>query len=166
MWSGHHAIVRRAADERRPDTGLFAAFRSPEGDRLVLQENAFVERLLIGGLNYYLSDEDKAEYRRPHLEPGESRRPTLEWPRQLPGASQENHEIVRAYSAWLANSAGIPKLFFQTLPGAIFANRDLLDFAMSLPNQRVVTVYGPHLVHEVSPHAIGPRRMGGDVGMS
>lgn len=151
------AIIRRPADEWRPDTprGLFAAFRSPEGEQLVLQENAFVERLLIGSVNHYLTEEDKAEYRRPYREPGESRRPTLEWPRELPGASRENHEIARAYSAWLADSARVPKLFLHALPGAIFANKELLDFAMSLPNQKVVTVYGPHFVQEVSPHAIG-----------
>jgi haloalkane dehalogenase len=49
----------------------------------VLQENRFVESL-IGGLEYYLTDADIVEYRRPYLVPGESRRPTLTWPRELP----------------------------------------------------------------------------------
>jgi len=31
-----------------------------------------------------LSDEEMAEYRRPFAEPGEGRRPTLTWPRQIP----------------------------------------------------------------------------------
>ena len=31
-----------------------------------------------------LSDEEMAVYRKPYLEPGESRRPTLTWPRQIP----------------------------------------------------------------------------------
>ena len=52
-------------------------------------------------------------------------------------------------------STQIPKLFFHALPGAIFANKDLLEFALSLPSQKVVTVYGPHFVQEVSPYAIG-----------
>jgi len=61
----------------------FAILRSPQGEHLILVENGFVEGL-ISGLDLYLTAEDAAEYRRPFLEPGESRRPTLTWPREFP----------------------------------------------------------------------------------
>jgi haloalkane dehalogenase len=140
-----------------PTTGPFATFRSAAGERAVLDENMFVEQLLIGGLQYYLTEEDKAEYRRPYLKPGESRRPTLEWPRELPlgGQPADTAELVSAYTEWLRNDAGIPKLFVRATPGAIVANPAALEFVRGFKNQREVMVYGGHYVQEVSPAAIG-----------
>jgi haloalkane dehalogenase len=152
------AIVQPPAMPQVDDTGggFFARLRSPAGEQLVLEENMFVEQLFIGGLEHYLSEQDKAEYRRPYLEPGESRRPTLTWPREVPlgGEPAVNEQIVRNYSAWLAQSE-IPKLFVRANPGAIFAAPPMLAFARSFPNQQEVSVYGGHFVQEVSPDAIG-----------
>jgi haloalkane dehalogenase len=51
---------------------------------------------------------------RPFAEPGEGRRPTLTWPRQIPidGEPAEVDAIVRAYSEWIATSP-LPKLFIR-----------------------------------------------------
>ena len=134
----------------------FAIYRSPQGEQAVLQENRFVESL-IGGLEYYLTDADAAEYRRPYLVPGESRRPTLTWPRELPlGAEpKETCDIVRHYSDWLAAETKIPKLFVRAAPGALLARAEALAFVRGFKNQTEATVYGPHVVQEVSPDAIG-----------
>jgi haloalkane dehalogenase len=134
----------------------FAIYRSPQGEQAVLQENRFVENL-ISGLRYYLTPEDEAEYRRPYLLPGESRRPTLTWPRQLPlgGEPKETYQIVRDYSDWLAAETTIPKLFVRAIPGALLARAEPLEFVRDFKNQTEVTVYGPHFVQEVSPDAIG-----------
>ncbi len=140
-----------------PTTGLFATFRSAAGEHAVLDDNVFVEQLLIGGLQYYLTEEDKAEYRRPYLTPGESRRPTLEWPRELPlgGNPADTADLVASYTEWLRADAGIPKLFVRAVPGAIVASPAMLEFVRGFKNQREVTVYGSHYVQEVSPAAIG-----------
>ncbi len=140
-----------------PTQGPFAIFRSLAGENAVLEENIFVERMLIDRLGYYLSDEDKAEYRRPFQEPGESRRPTLTWPRELPmdGEPAINEEIITEYSAWLATDERIPKLFIKGTPGAILANEPLLEFVRSFPNQREVGVYGMHHLQDTAPDAIG-----------
>ena len=134
----------------------FAIYRSPQGEQAVLQENRFVESL-IGGLDYYLTDADAAEYRRPYLVPGESRRPTLTWPRELPlgGEPKETYDIVRNYSDWLAVETKIPKLFVRAVPGALLARPEALAFVRGFKNQTEATVYGPHFVQEVSPDAIG-----------
>ena len=134
----------------------FAIYRSPQGEQAVLQENRFVESL-IGGLDYYLTDADAAEYRRPYLVPGESRRPTLTWPRELPlgGEPKETYDIVRNYSDWLAAETKIPKLFVRAVPGALLARPEALAFVRGFKNQTEATVYGPHFVQEVSPDAIG-----------
>lgn len=140
-----------------PAGGPFATFRSSEGEQAVLENNMFVEQLLIGGLEYYLSEADKAEYRRPYTEPGESRRPTLTWPRELPmdGEPSDTEELVMSYTDWLANDTQVPKLFVRANPGAILSDGDLLEYVRGFSNQREVMVYGSHYVQEVSPHAIG-----------
>ena len=140
-----------------PTAGPFATFRSPAGERAVLEENMFVEQLLIGGLQYYLSDDDKAEYRRPYLRPGKSRRPTLEWPRELPlgGEPADTEALVVGYTEWLRNDERIPKLFVRATPGAILANPAMLELVRGFKNQREVMIYGGHYVQEVSPAAIG-----------
>ena len=91
---------------------IFQAFRSPAGERLVLEENAFVEQVLPGAILRKLTEAEHDEYRRPFREPGESRRPTLSWPRQLPieGEPKEIRALVEAYVGFLAQSS-IPKLF-------------------------------------------------------
>jgi haloalkane dehalogenase len=142
-------------DETRPSP-MFITLRSEKGEKMVLEDNMFVERLFLGELDLYLSEEDKTEYRRPFLEPGESRRPTLTWPREIviAGDPPANDEIIRTYSAWLAETE-IPKLFIRSHPGAIMQVKPLLTFARSLKNQQEVRVFGGHFVQEVSGDAIG-----------
>jgi haloalkane dehalogenase len=96
-----------------------------------------------------------AVYRRPYLEPGESRRPTLTWPRQIPieGEPADVVAIADAYSRWLATS-DVPKLFVNADPGVILTGPQR-EFCRRWPNQREITVRGSHFVQEDSPHEIG-----------
>jgi haloalkane dehalogenase len=82
---------------------LLQALRSEAGEAMVLQDNFFVERILPGAILRKLSVEQMAEYRRPFAEPGEGRRPTLTWPREIPieGNPVDVNEIVSAYEEWL-----------------------------------------------------------------
>ena len=107
---------------REQSRGVFQALRSPAGEQLVLEENLFVEKILPMAVLRDLADEEMAEYRRPFAAPGEDRLPTLVWPRQLPiaGAPADVVEICDDYARWLAATPGIPKLFFNAEPGAIF----------------------------------------------
>ena len=139
-----------------PESGLFNIFRSAQGEEAVLQNNIFIEQILIGGLGYYLTEEDKAEYRRPFLQPGERRRPTLEWPRELPrgGNPADTVQLVTSYSDWFAAS-DVPKLFVRVNPGALISAGPLLEYVRSFKNQKEVSVFGSHYVQEISPDAIG-----------
>ncbi len=96
-----------------------------------------------------------AVYRRPFLEPGEARRPTLTWPREIPldGEPADVVAIVQAYADWLATS-DVPKLFVNAEPGAILVGAQR-EFCRSWPNQTEVTVSGSHFIQEDSPDAIG-----------
>ena len=135
--------------------GIFRTFRSPEGDKLVLDDNAFVEAVLPGAIQRPLDEEEMAEYRRPFAEPGEARRPTLTWPRQIPidGEPADVTAIVQAYGDWLATTP-VPKLFINADPGAILTGRQR-EFCRTFPNQHEVTVSGVHFVQEDSPDDIG-----------
>jgi len=132
------------------------ALRSEAGETMVLQNNYFIEEILPKAIIRPLTNEEMAEYRRPFTRPGEDRRPTLTWPRQIPiaGDPADVHEAVSAYAAWLATSH-FPKLFFKVEPGAILTNDKLLAAVRAWPNLTELTVKGVHFVQEDSPHEIG-----------
>ena len=133
----------------------FQGFRSEGGEDMILAKNMFVERVLPGSVLRKLSDEEMAEYRRPFLEPGEDRRPTLTWPRQIPveGEPADVVKVVEDYSAWLAKS-DVPKLFINADPGSILVGRQR-EVCRAWPNQQEVTVKGLHFLQEDSPDEIG-----------
>src|SRR5215475_15110106 len=94
------------------------ALRSEAGEAMVLQENFFIEKILPGAILRKLSPEEMAEYRRPFAEPGEGRRPTLTFPREIPidGHPADVTAIAAAYVDWLATS-DVPKLRLKSEPG-------------------------------------------------
>lgn len=151
------AIVKPLTWDEWPEAArpIFQALRSPAGDKMILEQNVFVERILPGSMLRRLSDEEMDEYRRPFREPGESRRPTLTWPREIPidGRPADVVEIVQAYADWLA-SAPVPKLFVNAEPGAILVGTQR-DFCRTWPRQEEVTVRGIHFIQEDSPDEIG-----------
>ena len=134
---------------------VFRALRSEAGDELVLQKNFFVERLLPGAVLRGLTDAEMAVYRRPFAEPGENRRPTLDWPRQIPigGEPADVVAIVDDYGRWLQTS-DLPKLFVNADPGTILVGAERA-FCRGWPNQTEVTVRGSHFIQEDSPNQIG-----------
>lgn len=151
------AIVRAVTWQEWPEAArkIFQAMRSPAGEEMVLQKNVFVERILPASVLRGLTPDEMERYRAPYREPGESRRPTLTWPRQIPvdGEPADVVEIVRTYGAWLATS-DLPKLFVNGDPGSILTGAQR-DFCRSWPNQREVTVTGSHFLQEDSPDEIG-----------
>ena len=151
------AIVRPVTWDEWPDAArkVFQAMRSPAGEEMVLEKNVFVERILPGSVLRSMGDEEMAHYRRPYLEPGESRRPTLTWPREIPidGTPADVVAIVDAYSRWLAEG-GPAKLFINADPGAILIGAQR-EFCRAWPGQSEVTVPGNHFIQEDSPAEIG-----------
>jgi haloalkane dehalogenase len=151
------AIVKPVTWDEWPEAarGVFQGFRSPAGEEMALEKNVFIERVLPGSIIRNLTEEEMNVYRGPFSEPGESRRPTLTWPRQIPidGEPAEVVELVQSYADWLSQSE-IPKLFVNAEPGAILIGPQR-EFCRSWPNQEEVTVSGNHFLQEDSPHEIG-----------
>lgn len=151
------AIVQPLTWPQWPEASrrVFQGFRSENGESMILEKNVFVERVLPGSIRRELSEEEMAEYRRPFSEHGESRRPTLTWPREIPieGEPADVNEIVGSYAAWLRESP-VPKLFVNAEPGAILVGEQRA-FCRTWPNQTEVTVSGIHFIQEDSPEEIG-----------
>src|ERR1700730_7161473 len=124
------------------------ALRSEAGEAMVLQNNYFIEEIVTNAILRKLTDAEMAEYRRPFAEPGEGRRPTLTWPRQIPidGEPADVTAIVGGYAGWLSTSP-VPKLLVVADPGAILRGAPL-GFCRTWPNQREVVVAGNHFLQE------------------
>ena len=150
-------ILRPMAADEWPEAirGIFGALRSNAGESMILERNVFVERILPGSVLRQLSPEEMAEYRRPFAEPGEARRPTLSWPRQIPlgGEPADAVETVAQNWAWLQES-DLPKLLVNAEPGAILTG-PMLESARTLSNQGEVAVRGSHFIQEDSGAEIG-----------
>ncbi len=150
-------IVRPMTWDEWPEQArnIFQAMRSPAGEEMVLQKNVFVERVLPASIMRTLTDAEFAVYRRPYLEQGESRRPTLTWPRQIPldGEPADVVGLVQRYADRLSVS-DLPKLFINADPGIILTGAQR-EFCRTWPNQREVTVQGLHFIQEDSPDEVG-----------
>ena len=141
--------------EKVPTQQRFQEMRSEKGEQMILQDNYFVEDRLPSRILRDLSDEEMDVYRKPYLEPGEDRRPTLTWPRELPlgGEPADVHNIVASYAQWLRTTE-MPKLLIVGEPGGLLRGEPL-EFTRTFPNQTEISVPGIHFLQEDSPHEIG-----------
>jgi len=151
------AIVRPVTWAEWPDNarGIFQGMRSAAGEAIILEKNVFVERILPGSVLRPLGEDEMRVYRSPWLTQGESRRPMLTWPREIPieGEPADVVAIVEGYGRWLATTT-TPKLFVNAEPGSILVGAQR-EFCRAWPNQREITVRGRHFVQEDSPAEIG-----------
>ncbi|MDQ6421501.1 haloalkane dehalogenase [Paenibacillus sp. LHD-117] len=132
---------------------IFQALQSSEGEKMILEQNSFLNVNLPISILRELTEEEVAQYHRPFIEPGEGRRPMLSWARQLPFDSDSAvAEIITANGDWLAQSP-IPKLFIHTKNGR--APESHLDFCRSWPEQTEVSVPGVHYPQEDAPDEVG-----------
>lgn len=148
-WADFHQ-----ADSARD---LFQRFRTPGvGERLVLEENVFVERVLPGSVVRPLSAEEMSVYQAPFSNP-RSRRPILRLPNEMPiaGEPADVHDILeRAHDALRASR--YPKLLFVGDPGALVSPAFADDFARALSDCTIVRLAsGRHYLQEDHPDTIG-----------
>jgi haloalkane dehalogenase len=149
-------LLRPLTWDEWPESGrrVFAGMRSPAGEELVLEKNVFVERILPASVMRELEPEVMERYRKPFAAPGESRRPVLQWPREIPfdGKPADVADALSATASWLLQTP-LPKLFVDAEPG--FLSIPQREFARRLRNQTRVSVRGIHFIQEDSPDEIG-----------
>ena len=150
------AIVKNITWDDWPDDAksIFQGFRSDAGENLILKKNLFIEGVLPNAIIRNLSEKEMDVYRRPFLKEIE-RRPTLDWPRQIPinFEPKEVAKIVENYSSWMSINE-IPKLFINADPGSILIGEQR-EFCRKWKNQQELTVKGNHFIQEDSPNEIG-----------
>ncbi|OKO80705.1 haloalkane dehalogenase [Bradyrhizobium sp. NAS80.1] len=153
----HHTDVPEEQDHAEAARAVFRKFRTPgEGEAMILEANAFVERVLPGGIARKLRDEEMEPYRAPFPTP-ESRRPVLALPRELPiaGEPADVYQALQSAHAALAASS-YPKLLFTGEPGALVSPEFAEQFAASLKHCALVRLgSGLHFLQEDHPEAIG-----------
>lgn len=151
------ALVRPYSDEEfpAPVRPVFDGLRSEAGDKMVLEQNFFVEKMFPNSVLREMTDAEMDVYRRPFANPGEDRRPTLTWPREIPiaGTPADTAERMQASADWMAENE-MPKLFVNAKPGAMLSGA-AREFCRTWKNQTEVTVKGLHFIQEDSPHEIG-----------
>jgi haloalkane dehalogenase len=167
-WANHHrdrvagvaymeAIVRPLSWTEWPQSSrrVFQGFRSPAGEKMILDDNMFVERVLPASILRPLEPAEMAEYRRPFAGSSRDRWPTLAWPREIPidGEPASVAAVVNDYAEWMAQN-DIPKLFVNAEPGAILVGPQR-EFCRQWRNQTEVTVAGSHFIQEDSGTDIG-----------
>lgn len=142
--------------EQMPPRGkeIFQALRSPAGEKMVLEQNSFIEVNLPLTHLTPLTKEEHDEYRRPFLAAGEGRRPMLSWARQLPFEGEPNDftPIEMQYLEWLKGSK-VPKLYIEANPG--MSSPDAKIFCNSLLNTTKIVARGQHYPQEDSPVEVG-----------
>lgn len=135
----------------------FRKFRTPgEGEQMILDGNAFVERVLPAAVIRRLGDDEMAVYRAPFPTP-QSRRPTWRLPNELPiaGEPADVYALLEQAHAALAISS-YPKLLFAGDPGALVSPDFAESFAARLHDCRVVQLgAGAHYLQEDHPETIG-----------
>jgi haloalkane dehalogenase len=150
------AIVQPRRWDDFPDgrDAMFRALRSDRGERMVLDDNFFIETILPKSVIRPLGDAEMEAYRAP-FQSRESRGPMLMFPRELPieGEPADVVKTVEEYGRWMASN-DIPKLLISAEPGALLVGR-AREFCRTWRNQEEVTVKGIHYVQEDSPVEIG-----------
>lgn len=145
---------RRITDLPEAYRERFIYMRSDEGFREAVSENFFINTVFTNGIIRELTAEEFTEYSKRFTTP-EAIVPTVQFPREIAfdGEPPDNHEIIRAYADWLAQS-DVPKMFVNTTAGHALVGRNR-EFCRTWPNQVEVTVVGKHYYQEDSPHELG-----------
>jgi haloalkane dehalogenase len=146
-------------DFHRDAIETFQNFRTPGvGEKMILDDNVFVEGVLPANIVRKLTEGEMEVYRAP-FSTRESRRPTWRFPNDLPiaGKPADVYSVMEEAHRALAQSS-YPKLLFTGNPGALVTPAFAESFARGLKNCKVVDL-GPgyHYLQEDHPKAIGDR---------
>lgn len=128
------------------------------GEDLILEQNAFIEQLMLPAFEGLLSEDEMDAYREPFLE-GTNRRPMLQFPRDVPfGVDEPSYtlDMMEQYNAYLRTREDLPKLLLHLSEGVLI---DRWDVEWMRRNFSDLTIYdmgpGGHFMQEYNPHGIG-----------
>ncbi|MEX0299425.1 MAG: haloalkane dehalogenase [Kordiimonas sp.] len=128
------------------------------GEKMILEENFFLEQLVLPSFDDLLTEDQKNAYREPFAE-GKSRRPMLQFPRDVP-IDGENPaytvEMMAKYNRYLRTQENLPKLLLHISEGFLI---DRWDVEWMRRNFTDLTIHnmgpGGHFMQEFNPDGIG-----------
>lgn len=136
---------------------LFGRMRNPEaGEKMLIEDNFFIETLLPMMSGRKLSTEEMAVYRSPYLSE-ESRRPLRQWPLEIPldGTPEDNTKRMGDNFEWLVGS-DVPLFMLYADPGMIWTKNTRADLFEQLPRMKTASIgSGLHYLQEVQPTKLG-----------
>jgi haloalkane dehalogenase len=146
-------------DEMAPAAAeRFRAFRSPQGEEMILRDNMMIESNLPLTVTSGLAESDHDVYRAPFLEPA-SRTPMLAWTREFPLDDEpaDVAKIVLDYGRWMAETPEVPKLLMQLDNGVGLGSSEMICWAAKTFASAQVVSIGPggHQATEDQPDRIG-----------
>lgn len=150
-------VYPRPAYEEMPEriAGMFRSMREEDAERIVLEDNLWLDTILPTMTEAPLPEEVRAEYDRSFPTPA-SREPLLAMSRSLP-IGGEPADVVAAYedAAEWWTSTTIPKLVIHAEPGRLYPEELARWTAENAANVTVANV-GPglHALQEESPEAV------------
>lgn len=138
---------------------MFESFRTPGlGEKLLMEENFFIENWLPRGVLRDLTEEEMDVYRSPFPD-SPSRLPVWRFPQEIPfdGQPADVASAVDAYGDYLSSDP-VPKLMLTFEPGSI-VDTSMVEWAQrNLANLQVdFCGDGVHFVQEDHPHEIGQK---------
>ncbi len=136
---------------------LFKSWRTQGvGEQMILEENFFINEVLAKmGVATPLDEDVLAHYNSYYPTPA-SRRPLLQWSREVPIGGEPAHSVdaVNRYSKWFFDS-DIPKLMIHAEPGALIPPQAAEYLKQKLKNLTTVNIgAGVHYLQEDNPDAI------------
>ncbi len=128
------------------------------GEKMILEENYFLEQLALPSLATVLTEDELNAYREPFIK-GKNRRPMLQFPRDVPidGISPSyTVEMMANYNKYLRSQNDLPKLLLHLSEGFLIDRWKVQWLRNNLADIEVHDMgAGGHFMQEFNPDGIG-----------
>ncbi|NVJ96954.1 MAG: haloalkane dehalogenase [Alphaproteobacteria bacterium] len=128
------------------------------GEKMILEDNYFIENILLPGFDGLLTEDEKNAYREPFAD-GKNRLPMLQFPREVPIDGQtpaHTVEMMMNYNQFLRSRKDLPKLLLHLSDGFLIGRWDV---EWMRRNYEDLTIHnmgpGGHFMQEYNPDGIG-----------
>lgn len=128
------------------------------GEKMILEDNFFLEQLMLPEFEGLLTEDEKNAYLEPFSD-GKNRRPMLQFPRDVPidGKSPKyTLDMMQNYSMYLLQQENLPKLLLHLNEGFLIQRWDV---EWMRRNYKDLTIHdmgpGGHFMQEYNPKGIG-----------
>ncbi|NQZ82190.1 MAG: haloalkane dehalogenase [Colwellia sp.] len=127
------------------------------GEKMIYEDNMFIEQILPSAMLHKLSDDEMDAYREP-FDKGKNRLPMLQFPREVGILGNASDYVIKArndFTQYLI-STHVPALLLTFSPGAL-VNQEKIDWVKNNMKNVSVKHIGKaiHFVQEDHPEAIG-----------